>query len=535
MKIEEIIKEKIAKILSLNIDEVNLEVPANDKNGDYSSNICLKKSKVLGKNPMDIAQTLKESIIDENIEKIEIAPPGFINFFLKKDYLYNNILEIIDKKENYAKMDKNNIKVNLEYVSANPTGILHLGHARGACYGSSLANIMKKAGYDVTREYYINDAGNQMNNLGISIKERYKELLGLDSNLPEDGYHGKEIIEIAQQLKEKYNDTLLDRDINYFKKEGLNILLNKIKKDLKDINIEFDVWTSEQSLYDANKIDNVLNILKNSNKTYEKEGALFLKTTDYYDDKDRVLIKTDGTYTYFLPDIAYHNDKYQRGYDIIIDVLGSDHHGYINRLKSSMEILNNKSEKLEIKILQMVRLIKDGKEFKMSKRTGNSITIKDLEKMIGKDALRYFYVTKSLDTQMDIDVDVATQKNNENPVYYIQYAHARICSILKSAKEKNIGLSKTFRTIDNTYAYYIMKKLYYYKETIKVSAEKRLPHMITNYIYELASLFHSYYAQEKIITEDYEYSSERITLLSAINIILEDALNLIGVSAPNKM
>ena len=192
MKIEEIIKEKIAKILSLNIDEVNLEVPANDKNGDYSSNICLKKSKILGKNPMDIAQTLKESIIDENIEKIEIAPPGFINFFLKKDYLYNNILEIIDKKENYAKMDKNNIKVNLEYVSANPTGILHLGHARGACYGSSLANIMKKAGYDVTREYYINDAGNQMNNLGISIKERYKELLGLDSNLPEDGYHGKE-------------------------------------------------------------------------------------------------------------------------------------------------------------------------------------------------------------------------------------------------------------------------------------------------------------------------------------------------------
>lgn len=535
MNIEEKIINEISKILKIDVDNISLEIPKDKKNGDYSSNVCLKNSKILGKKPIDIATIIKDNLKEDYIEKIEIALPGFVNFFLKKDYLFNNVLDIIEQGSNYASFKPNNTKVNLEYVSANPTGILHLGHARGACYGASLAKIMQKAGYDVTREYYVNDAGNQMNNLGISIKERYREVLGYGSNLPENGYHGKEIIEIANILKEKYNDTLLDKDVEYFKNVGLEILLDKIKKDLSNINIEFDVWTSEQSLYNDKKIDKVLEKLKNDNETYIKDDALYLKTTEYFDDKDRVLIKSDGAYTYFLPDIAYHNDKYNRGFDIIIDVLGSDHHGYINRLKSSMEILNNDSKKLEIKILQMVRLIKDGKEFKMSKRTGNSITINELREMIGTDALRYFYVTKSLDTQMDIDIDLATSKNSENPVYYIQYAHARICSILNTAKEKNIELSKTLRTIDNNYAYDIMKKLYCYKDIINLSAKKRLPHIITNYIYELASLFHSYYANEKIITDDYEYSSERITLITAINIVIKDALNLIGVSAPNKM
>ena len=535
MNIENDIKINISKLLNLNIDDIQLEIPNDKRNGDFSSNVCLKFSKRLNKNPLDLASYIKDNLNNKYVDNIVVAKPGFINFYLKKDYLFDTINNILKYGIDYFKLPNNNIKVNLEYVSANPTGTLHLGHARGACYGDSLSNILKRAGYDVTKEYYINDAGNQMNNLGISIKERYKELLGLECNLPENGYHGKEIIAIAKQLIDKYNDTLLDKDIDYYKKIGLDILLDGIKDDLKDIGVEYDVWTSEQSIYDNGEIDNVLKYLNDNDLTYTKDGALYLKTTKYYDDKDRVLIKNDGAYTYFLPDIAYHNDKYKRGYDIIIDVLGSDHHGYINRLKSSMEILNNDSNKLEIKILQLVRLIKDGKEFKMSKRTGKSITISELNDMIGKDALRYFYVAKSLDSQMDIDIDIATKKSNENPVYYIQYAHARICSILDNAKDIEIKNNTKFRTINSDIAYDIMKKIYCYKNIIELSAKKRMPHIVANYIYELASMFHAYYASEKFITDDIEATSDRIMLLKAIKIVISDALKLIGVSAPTKM
>lgn len=537
MNIKDYIKEKIQK--SLNIDESNIiiEIPKDKKNGDYSSNIALKLTKELHDSPMNIANKIKNNIIlDNTIEKIEVAFPGFINFYTSKNYLFDNIINVLKEEDNYGKSKtKKDIKINLEYVSANPTGILHLGHARGASYGDSLAKILKFAGYDVTREYYINDAGNQMNNLGISIKERYKEICKIDFELPENGYHGKEIIEIAQKIYDEFKDTKLNENIEYFKKYGLNILLYKIKKDLKEFRVEFDVWTSEQSIYDNNEVDNVLNKLINDGKTYKEDKALWLKTSEYTDEKDRVLIKKDGTYTYLLPDIAYHNNKYKRGFDNIVDILGADHHGYIPRLKSSMEMLGNDSNKLDVKILQMVRLVQNGKEVKMSKRTGNAITIRELMEEVGVDATRYFYIMRSLDSQMDFDMDLAVKKSNENPVYYIQYAHARICSILKEAKDVDLENIQKFENINSEEAYDILKKIYEFNNVIENSAEKKLPHLIANYAYDLAGLFHSYYAKEKILTDDKTSSNERLALIKAVKITIKNALNLIGVEAPEKM
>lgn len=537
MDIKDYIKEKIQKSIDISDTEIIIDIPKDKKNGDYSSNIALKLTKILKDNPMNIANKIVENIkCDDILEKIEIASPGFINFYTSKKYLLENINKVLEEKENYgSSKESKNLKINLEYVSANPTGILHLGHARGASYGDSLARIYKFAGYDVTREYYINDAGNQMYNLGVSIKERYKELCGINFELPENGYHGKEIIDIAKNIYEEFQDTKLEEDIPFFKKYGLNILLSKIKKDLADFNVEFDVWSSEQSIYDRNEVKNALNKLIEDNRTYESDDAIWLKTSEYGDEKDRVLVKNDGTYTYLLPDIAYHNDKYKRNYDNIIDVLGADHHGYIPRLKASMEMLGNDSNKLDVKILQMVRLIQDGKEVKMSKRTGNAITIRELMEEVGVDATRYFYIMRSLDTQMDFDMDLATKKTNENPVYYVQYAHARICSILRDAESKNLKASTCFETIESEEAYDILKKIYEFNTVVENSASKKLPHLITNYVYDLAGLFHTYYSKEKILTDNKKYSEERIALITAVKITISNALSLIGVSSPEKM
>ena len=387
---------------------------------------------------------------------------------------------------------------------------------------------MSFCGYDVTREYYINDAGNQMNNLGISIKERYKEICGLEYSLPEDGYHGKEIIALAEDIYKRYNDSKLDESIEYFKQEGLKVLLDNIKKDLDYFRVNFDVFTSEQSLYDRGYVENILTTFKKKNECYISENALWLKTSNYTDEKDRVIVKNDGTYTYLLPDIAYHVNKIERGFDKLIDVLGADHHGYINRLKSSLEILGYDSDILDIKILQMVRLLKDGEEIKISKRTGKTITLNDLIEEVGINAARYFFASKSLDTQMDFDLTLAKSNSNENPVYYIEYANARITSILNSYKEKISG-DLEFNTINSQTAYDIMSKMLSFTDTVIAACQKQEPHLICNYVHELSSLFHSYYSKEKFITEDYEYTKERIALLKAIKIIINNSLNLIGI------
>lgn len=533
-ELEIIVKNTINK---LEIDEeVTIEIPKNKDNGDYSTNIALKLTKKLKQNPMEIANTIIKNIDNNNIiKKVEAIAPGFINFYIDENYLLEKLNEILDKKNNYGKSNYGqNKKINLEYVSANPTGLLHIGHCRGATYGDNLARILTFIGYDVTREYYVNDAGNQMNNLGISIKERYKELCHQSCNIPEDGYHGKEIITLAQNIYDNYQDKKLNEDIEFFKQEGLEHLLDKIKKDLDMYRTNFDVFTSEQSLYDNGMVDIVLDRLKKTNKCYIEDNALWLKTRDYGDEKDRVLIKNDGNYTYFLPDIAYHMDKYRRGYEEMIDVFGSDHHGYINRLKSAITILGEDPSKLDIKILQMVRLIKNNEEVKLSKRTGKTLTLTDLVEEVGINATRYFFSSKSLDSQMDFDLDLATKQSNENPIYYIEYANARICSILNKYHKYDKKIEK-YRNIKEIDTYIILKKLYEFEDIVISAGKNKLPHLIANYVYELASLFHSYYAKNKIITDNEEETQEKIMLIKAIKIVLNNALDLIGIIPREQM
>ena len=534
-EIQEILKKTLTELQIDYEQEIEVSIPKDKNHGDYSTNIALSLAKSLKDNPINIANKIKNKIQSEIISKIEVLPPGFINIFISEQYLLESINTIIKENTNYGKSDLGQgKKVNIEFVSANPTGNLHLGHGRGATYGDNLARIMTFAGYDVTKEYYINDAGNQMNNLGISIKVRYQNLYNIESTLPEDGYHGQEIIDIAKKIKEEYQDTKLNEDIPFFKKYGLNILLEKIKKDLDIYRVNFDVFSSEQSVYDRGLVEKVMTKLKNDNHCYIEDGALWLKTINYGDEKNRVLIKSDGNYTYLLPDIAYHCDKIERGFDELIDVLGADHHGYIDRLKASLEMMGKDSSILDIKILQMVRLMKDNEELKLSKRTGKTVTLSEIIEEVGVNATRYLFSSKSLDTQLDFNIDLALKQNSENPVYYIEYANARICSILKNSKNFATNIDK-YQTLKSQYTYNILNKLNEFKDIVETSASKKAPHIIASYVYELASLFHTYYNQEKIITEDIQYTSERTNLLKAIQIVINNSLNLIGIIPREEM
>lgn len=525
------IKDSLKKLnVDSNIDII-IDIPKDKTNGDYASNIAMQLTKLLRKSSHEIAEDIKRNINDINIEKIEIAGPGFLNFFVKKDYLLENINTVLELGSNYGKSTiGNHKKINLEYVSANPTGFLHVGHARGAAYGDSLANILRFAGYNVTREYYINDAGNQINNLERSIKVRYENLCGLDSSLPENGYHGNDIIEVAKSIYDEYKDKVPN---NVFRKKGIEFLLSKIKDDLKAFDVDFDVWYSETNLYENKEVDNVLNTLIEKGYTYERDNALWLKTTLFGDEKDRVLVKADKNNTYLLPDIAYHMNKYNRGYDELIDVLGADHHGYIARLKAAIKMMGEKPDKLSVKILQMVRLLQDGEEIKLSKRTGKTVTLADLIDEVGKNATRYFFAMRSLDSQMDFDMTLATKRSNENPVYYVSYAHARICSIIREYGQEIEPCS--YNTIESEYAYDLLNKVYQFQSIVEASALKKEPHLITHYLYDLASSFHTFYAHEKVLTDDLEYTKERINLIRSVAITIKNACNLIGVDAPNEM
>ena len=535
MSIKNKLQHIIKACLPIDVDanKIVIEIPKDKKNGDYSSNVAFLLAKELKSSPISIANDIKDKISDEMIDRIEVANPGFINFYINKNYLLNNINVINDMGKNYGKSDFGKLeKVNIEYVSANPTGTLHIGHGRGAVYGDCLSNIMSFAGYDVTREYYINDAGNQMYNLGVSIKERYKEKCGVEFSIPENGYHGKEIIALADSLYDEYGDSKLDENIDFFKKKGLDILLDGIKKDLDSFRVNFDVFTSEQSLYDRGLVEDTLSKLKNSGKCYVEDNALWLRTTDLYDEKDRVLIKSDGNYTYLLPDIAYHSDKFNRGFDRLIDVLGSDHHGYIHRLKSSLEFVGYDASKIDIRILQMVRLLRNGEEVKLSKRTGKTITLNELIDDVGVNAARFFFASKSLDTQMDFDLDLAVKNSNENPIFYIEYANARISSILRG---KTIENDLRFSTIDSNSAYTILNKLAEFEDVVVSAASKGTPHLVANYLYELAGLFHSYYSAEKIVTDDEVYTKERIAFIAAIRVVMNNAANMLGLILREEM
>lgn len=536
-EIKNIIKEALIKLKIEYNDNIVVEIPKEKENGDFSSNIAMQLVKIMHKNPKEIAEEIVDIIQKRSeIKKVEVKGPGFINIFLDDAYVFSGVSKVIEKNEDYG---KNNIgngrKVNIEFVSANPTGILHLGTARGAAYGANLANILSFSGYDVTKEYYVNDGGNQINNLGISIKERYKGLCGLEESMPEDGYYGHEIIDIAKSIYDEYGNQKLNEDLEYFKDLGVNYLLDIIKKDLSDFKVTFDIWTSEKAIRAKGRIEESLKILEQKGLTYKKDGALFLKTTNYGDDKDRVIIKTDGNYTYLVPDIAYHLDKFDRGYDYLIDVFGADHHSYVSRLKASIEALGYDKEKLEVKLLQMVRLLRDGNEVKMSKRSGKSVTISELVEEIGSDSARYFFGSRSLDGQMDLDINIATKKSSDNPFYYVGYAHARINSILNEAENKQLGINTNINSIIDDDSKALLLKVYEFNDVVEISAQKKEPHLITNYVYELSALFHNYYAKHRILTEDEKTSSERLSLIKSVGITIRNALKLIGVAPPDKM
>lgn len=522
--------------------EIELETPKDKTNGDYSSNIAMKYARVARKAPFLIAEDIVSNLTLDGlfIDKVDVAKPGFINFYIRPAFILQTINTVLEQGANYGSLPiREDEHYNIEFVSVNPTGAIHIGHARGAAVGDAMCRILQKAGYKVTKEYYVNDAGNQIHNLAKSIEARYKQLFDASIPMLEDGYHGPEIIELAKTIKEQVGDKYLTEDgYAFFRKYGVDTLLQGLQDDLKRFKVDFDVWFSEQTLYENNEVEKVVSLLKEGNFTYEKDGAVWLKTSDYGDEKDRVIIKSDGTYTYVTPDIAYHKNKLDRGYTKLIDILGGDHHGYINRLKAAIEMVGGKSDLLEVELLQMVKVIQDGVEVKMSKRSGKAITLGDLIDEVGTDPIRYFFAARSLNTQMDLDLDLAIRQTNENPVYYVQYAHARMHSIFETARVRKMPFEQqaySYDTLENEKAVELAGLLAVYPETIQHAADTRSPHRLVNYLYQLASTFHSFYNSEPIIQTDHLRAQERLALVKAVQIVLVDGLQLIGVSTPNTM
>lgn len=525
--------------LSLEPGEITIEIPKRKEQGEYATNLAMKLARTLRKKPLIIAQELVAALDDDSIESAEIAGPGFINFTMKKDQYSRVIPTILEKESEYGQFEPNGIRVNLEYVSANPTGDLHLGHARGAAWGDSASRVMKKAGYDVIREYYVNDAGNQIANLAQSLWARYAQAHGQEAEIGQDGYMGEDVKVKAEEIAREHPNVYLEptkETLDFFRKEGIAYELDKIRHDLDRFRVHFDVWTSEQALRDAGKVDTALEILEQNGYTYEQDGALWFRTTDFGDDKDRVLRKQDGSLTYLVPDIAYHNDKCERGFDKLVDFFGADHHGYIPRLKASMAAMGNDPDKLDVDIIQMVRLVRNGEEVKMSKRLGNAWTIMDLVDLVGVDAARYIFSSRALDSHLDFDLDLAVAQSNENPVYYAQYAHARICSILKAAQSENYPTVQSYEGLVHEKEIDLLKTLAQYPNVIEQTARTRQVHKISHYIQNLASKFHSFYSACKVNDPaNPELSAQRLGLLQATRIVLADALSLIGVSAPESM
>lgn len=523
---------------------IHLETPKDKANGDFATNVAMQLTKLAKKPPRAIAESILENLQTEgtDIEKIDIAGPGFLNITVRKDFLAGVVKAAFEQGENYGRSKAGAAqKVQVEFVSANPTGDLHLGHARGASVGDSLCNVLDFAGYDVSREYYINDAGNQINNLAYSLEARYKQALGMDADMPEDGYHGPDIIEIAGKLAEEFGASILEKTeeerFKFFREHGLKLELAKLQNDLKNFRVEFDVWYSETSLYENGKIDVALDKLKANGHVFEEEGATWFRSTTFGDDKDRVLIKNDGSFTYLTPDIAYHEDKIVRGFDKLINIWGADHHGYIPRMKAAIEALGYERDTLEVEVIQMVQLYKNGEKFKMSKRTGNAVTMRELVEEVGLDAVRYFFVKTAGDSHMDFDLDLAVSQSNENPVYYAQYAHARISSILRAASEQ--GFEASIENSDLLTAEKeedVLKKVGAFPQIVADAAKHRTPHRIANYIQDLAAAFHSFYNAEKVLNQDNkELTEARLALITAVKTTLANALKLIGVSAPEKM
>lgn len=549
---EETLKQAIADAVlqadlakEAELPSIQLEKPKEKAHGDFATNIAMQLARIAKKAPRQIAEDIVEALNHESasVEKVEIAGPGFINFFMKDDFLGDAVKVILDAGDSYGEIDSGKgQKVQVEFVSVNPTGDLHLGHARGAAFGDVLCNVLEKAGYEVDREYYINDAGNQIDNLALSVEARYRQALGEDADLPEDGYFGDDIVKIGQTLVEKYGDKWLSEDeterLSFFREYGLTFELDQIKADLHDFRVDFDTWFSEASLYEKDKVTEAVEKLKAAGVVYESDGATWLRSTDYGDDKDRVLIKQNGDYTYLTPDIAYHKNKFDRGYDHIINVWGADHHGYIQRMRAAMEALGYPVEAFDVSVIQMVSLLEEGQSVRMSKRAGTSVSLRELMNEVGVDAVRYYFVMRSNESQLDFDLDLAKSESNDNPVYYVQYAHARICTMLKRAETNGYHLDGSFdpsrltteKEID------LLKKIAEFPQVVAEAATKHAPQKVTQYVFDVASTLHSFYNAEKVMNEDdLELTQARIALMKAVRVTIANGLKLLGVNAPVKM
>lgn len=521
-----------------------LEIPKAKEFGDYSTNCAMQWARTAHKAPRMIAEAVVSHIDTPLVSKAEIAGAGFINFFLTADTVYSELRNILAAGPSYGDLPKTRKdRFLVEYVSANPTGPLHIGHARGAAYGSALINLLRAAGYDVYSEYYVNDAGNQIDHLAESINARYLQLCGMDAEIPEDGYHGQDIVETAQHILDRdgkiYLDMPEEKRLETFKDIGLKEKLAALRKDLHDFNVDFDNWFSEKSLY-PEQAEAALKTLKDEDNLYEQDGALWLRTTKNGDDKDRVVIRTNGVPTYFCSDIAYVGNKIRRGYNKLIDIWGADHHGYIIRLKTAMKFLGYNPDDFEIMLLQMVTLLRDGEPVKMSKRTGQAVTLRELMDEVGTDAARYFFCARTLDSQMDFDIDLAKKQSSDNPVYYIQYANARIHSLFQQAKEAGVTWDAQFKDTDFTALQEeceldLIKKMENYRQLLAGAAAERAPQRVAKYAYELAALFHHFYRECRILGVDEKTTQARLGLITAVQYVLVHALNILGISAPEHM
>lgn len=547
VKICDVIKQSVNEAFSLEVEDqmVMVERPRDPKMGDYSTNIAMRLAKSLQKKPVDIANELIE-VLKKNLteaSEVSVAGPGFINFKINESALSACINQIIDAGKDYGKSEfGKHEKLLVEYVSANPTGDLHCGHARGAAWGDALCRILSEAGFDVTREYYVNDAGNQIDMLAESMYSRYCELFGVEYPLPENGYHAQDIVEVAKKIKELDGDKWLNKDrsewVEYFKDEGIEMKLDAIRKDLDLFRVHFDSWMHERFFYQDNaaRINQCIESLKQKGLTYEKDGALWFQSTKFGDDKDRVLKKNTGLLTYLTPDIANHVYKFERGYDTLINLWGADHHSYVKRMKCSLEALGYNSDKMLVDLIQMVRMVSNGEEVKMSKRTGNAITIRELCEDVGVDAARWFFVSKELNTQMDFDMDLAKQKNNDNPVYYVQYAYTRMYNILHKEGTPAFEKKDSYTLLTDPKEIALLKQISEFPKKVEDAAKFRAVNRICQYCHDLAKAFHSYYNSCRVSDPaNPELTNERLGLVNACMVTMANALDLIGVSAPEKM
>ena len=518
-------------------NDIVIERSRDTAHGDYATNCAMKFAKRVGKNPRQFAQELSEKLNLDFVEKIEIAGPGFINFFLKHGALTDVLKTIFEQGASFGRAERNGIKVDVEYVSANPTGDLHLGHTRCAAVGDVISSLLDWAGYDVTREYYVNDCGNQVEHLGHSIRARYHEAFGEPLDLADDDYHGQDLIAIAEQIKEQFGDKYLQdsqESHDFFIRFGIDAELKKIWKDMDAFRVHFDKVSYESDIRKGGAIEKTIEELKQKGYVYSQDGATYLATTKFLDDKDRPIIKSDGLYTYFMPDICYHYDKMARGYDHLIDVLGADHHGYIGRMKSALMMKGYPADSLEAQFVQVVRVYRDGQEVKMSKRTGKAIAHRELIEDVGVDAVRYFFVERSASSHLDFNYNLAMEQSSSNPVFYCQYAHARCASLLKLGEE--FPIDQEGKCLKEPEEFAILKHLADFSGMIESAAKEREPAKMTAYVHKLAELVHEFYASCRIIDrENRDLTSSRLGLIKACEIVLENGLGILGVSAPEKM